>query len=655
MTETKVLKKRVKQQPLQRNVPKKKARALYAACDLETGLLANGARGLGGEFLDACVVCEDRPGKYYHFSGPGKLLEFFARNPQYEYYFHNGSGYDFSYFIPALFKLIDRHKADVSLCKQGKSRIIGMTIKFKNYGKSKQVIVKDSLPLLNMSLDKATSFFAPELPKLSGTIDWEHEVYDKHNVEHIQYLHRDCDGLLAVLIRFASLMDETFGVAPGWTAGSTAIKAWKAHIPENEVYYRNHREVEMFVREGYYGGYVFPGQDRQVNPDVKSIDFNAHFAGIMRKGVAIGAPSHDVEFQPDRRGMWRVICTVPQNDPFPVIPSRDEHGMLQWLGPGSVFTTTVTTDEINYAKTKGYQFEVLEGYWYYREAFPFQEFLSLCEGLELTIGGALKELAKLLRNALYGKFGSSLFNESLELRYDCPSDAGYRPLIDEETGREVAGVVEHAEENDSNYIMPMWAAEITAGARLKLFAVMDAVGAEHVRYCDTDSVKADAEAIDRIIEEGIVVVKPGYGNVKVDDEYDWFQALGTKNYRAKLSARVYAEACAKNPKASRYVGKVKGIPKQALTILHHFLAAHDQDSIVEFNSVNNVLARIKNPDIPISQVRHRKLGGLDHSASWQIDKDGRIHAVVRVMSEAEKQREREKPLWNAIKHKIPIL
>lgn len=638
---------RPKARPLFRTTPKLRERPLYAACDLETGLLKDGTHGLGGEFLDACIKLEDRPGVYFHFRSMGKMVEFFATHPQYEYYFHNGSGYDFSYFVPSIYKLMEKNKATLSLCKQGKSRVIGMTIKFRNYGKSKQVVIKDSLPLLNMSLEKAAEFFAPDLPKLSGSINWETEVYDKHNKTHLAYLHRDVDALLAIMVRFNVLCNETFGTSPGWTAGSTAVKAWKAHIPEGAAYYRCHKETEKFIRRGYFGGYVFPGHDIKVKKKVKSLDVNAMYARAMRLGVAIGTPSHDVVFQPDKRGMWRVIAHAPKKLDFPLIPSRDESGALKWEGAGSIFPTTVTTAEINFAQKRGYTFEVLEGYWFYQEAFPFNEFLEKCENLELTVGGALKELAKLFRNALYGKFGSALENDSLELRFDCPDDGRHVPLIDEETGQEVPGIIVCTEENNADYIMPMWAAEITANARMFLFELMEAVGAEHVHYCDTDSVKGDAEAVDAMLATGFVQVKPGYGNVKIDEEYEWFQCLGTKNYRAKLTDACYQAILAKLPpekrdKVSPYIGKVKGIPKQSLTILQHFLASQGVNTKVEFVSVNNILARMRDPGLPVSQARTRTLGGIEHSKSWKVDKEGKISAVVTKYSVFDLQEEREK-------------
>ena len=636
---------RSKIKPLFRTIPPKTKRPLYAACDIETGLLPDGSHGLGGEYLDGCIRLEDKPGMYYHFRSIGKMLEFFANHPQYEFYFHNGSGYDFSYFIPSIYKLIHKKKATLSLCKQGKSRIIGLTLSFQNYGKSKKVVVKDSLPLLNMSLEKAAEFFAPDLPKLSGTIDWEHEVYDKSNKDHIAYLHRDVDALLAIMVAFSKLTDETFGTAPGWTAGSSAVQAWKAHIPEGMVFYRCHREVESFLRNGYYGGYVFPGHDTKVKRKIKSIDVNAMYARAMRKGVSVGVPSHDVEFQRNRPGMWRVIAHAPKNLAFPIIPSRDKNGFLKWEGAGSVFPTTVTRDEIVFAEKRGYTFEVIEGYWFYETAFPFDEFLEKCEQLELTVGGALKELAKLFRNALYGKFGTGLENDSLELRYDCPVDANYVPLVDEETGLEVPGIMVHTEENTSDYVMPMWAAEITSHARMFLFELIEAVGIEHVHYCDTDSVKGDAEAVDAMLATGFVQVKPGYGNVKIDEEYEWFQCLGTKNYRAKLTPACFQAILDKCPEAKReklspYIGKVKGIPKASLTILQHFLASQGYETSVSFSSVNNILARLKDPSLPISTGRHRRLGGIEHSKSWKVTPDGRIKAVVTRYSEIELNEER---------------
>lgn len=586
-------------------------------CDIES-------IGLGGTFADACIVLENEVGKYHHFKNIRSMLEFMAYHCKYEYFFHNGSGYDFSYFIPDLFRLMEKHGAKADLVRQGMNRVIGIQVKFAWNGKKYAITIRDSLPLLNMSLEKAAKAFAPETQKLVGTIDWDKgETYDKHNPAHIAYLHRDCDSLLAVLTRFSILLEQTFHCSAGWTAGSTAIKAWKSCIPDGHVYWRNTSRIEAEIRQAYYGGYVYPGSDRHLHRNVTSVDINAAYAAAMRKGVPVGTPYETDVFEWEFHGIYHVIAHVPDDIPYPCIPSRDEHGSLLWATGD--FYTTITIEEVMFGMERGCTFECLYGYVWRDLEYPFNEFLEKCEEMELAQGGMMKDLAKLLRNALYGKFGSKLHNTAITLSHDVPVDEGWRPVINEETGEMVVGLIEKEELNDADYVQPAWAVYITMWQRLTLFRLMEAVGVACVRYCDTDSVKADADAIDRMVRSGYAQVRTGYGHIKIDEEYLWFQCLGTKNYRGLKTS-------------GDFVDKTKGIPHKALGPLVHFLAAHEREVVVQFDSVNNILARIKNPDLPVSMRRHRTIGKADKSKSWQVKADKSVRPVHRTLDAATRKR-----------------
>lgn len=596
--------------PLTHEIYREKYLELIAACDLETD-------GLGGKLLDACVVLDGDP-TYYHFNDIGKLFQFFREHARYTFYFHNGAGYDFSYFAEEILDLGEREPIRTLLVKQGQARVIGMKLVFPGKGNQKRTVtLKDSLPQLIMSLKKAAEYFAPEFPKLDIGLA-EGETYDPSNPEHVAYLHRDCDALLAVLKRYYSLIDDTFGVSPGWTAGSTAVHAWKAHIPEGIVYYRCQPQDEEEIRHGYYGGYCYPGHDILLHHDVVSIDINAAYAAAMRKGVPVARTpvrcSTPEEFEEFRHlyGVWEVIATIPKSIPFPIVPSRDRHGNMRWAT--GRFKTWITSQEIVYSEARGCRFDILRGYGYRNLEYPFNDFLQKCEYLELALGGAVKQLIKTVRNAFYGKFGSKLEDSRLEIMRQFPDDEKYRPLINPETGEIVQYLVEFMEENNSNYVMPIWATYITMWERLFLFDLIEAVGPEHVFYCDTDSIKGDASAILSLLERGVVSCEPGYGNVKVDEQYEWFQCLGAKNYRGKLVT-------------GEYIGKIKGIPKNALYALNHFLAAHGQTTQAMFSSVNGVLPRLKDETTPMVTRRARTLGNVDHSASWVKSKEGLLRPI----------------------------
>src|SRR5260221_1445091 len=581
--------------------PKKRKTKLIAAFDIETV-------GLGGEFIEGCISYEDKPGEHPLVSTSSSLFDTILCDPGYIYYAHNGGGYDFCYLIDHILRIRNACGSDgrVDPIRQGTSRIIGFKI---TIGK-KRYDIRDSFAIIPTSLRKAADFFAPDLPK-SDAINFEAgEVYNPNNPLHREYLYRDCDALIAVVKSYANKVRELFGTELGYTAGSTAMNAWQAYIPEGFVYWRLSKKNEEWARVAYYGGYVHPGYEIGPHGDVISIDLNAAYAASMRKGVPVGNPFGTYKYYPDMFGIYEVIAHVPHDIPFPIIPSRDSHGMLQWCS--GTFRTRITSTEIEFAKQRGCSFDILEGLVWEKWEYPFDEFLNKCEKMELE-GGVLKEIAKLQRNALYGRFGTKLEQESIVLSEREPGEH-YAPVIDEQTGEPKWGLWTIRERCNPGYIQRAWAATITMHQRLKLFELMEGVGIEHFRYADTDSIKGDARAVEGLVSKGLVSVQPGYGHVKVDERYEWFECLGVKNYRGiKVDGS--------------YVGKTKGIPKRFCTPeLMEQASRLGISEKIYFRGMNAPMQLLLGKKKEVSMMRNRRIGSLVNSQSWRVH-DGKIRPV----------------------------
>lgn len=583
---------------------RKKKLAPIAAFDIET-------EGMGGPFIEGAIAYCDRPTEYILVNNPAQLLAAIIDEPGYIYYAHNGAGYDFSYLVHDLLKYQQETGCTIDLIKQGASRIIGIKIKRE---KQKTIELRDSLAILPMSLAKAAEAFAPDLPKLHS-IDFEHgEVYDPANSLHRDYLFRDVDSLIVVVVRYAAKIFDVFGTQLGFTAASTALMAWQASIAIGHTYFRMHKSIEQWVREAYFGGYVYPGNERGIFTDCVALDFNAAYAAIMRKGVPCGTPAFTTRYEPDKPGIYEVDIIVPRSIKYPFIPSRDERtGQLRWCT--GEFSTRITSLEIEFALRRGCTVNVRCGYvWFWLE-YPFNAFLDKLEALELAAkeAGEEYETYKLQRNSLYGKFGTRPTQEHLTLSADIVPDS--HQYVNEDTGEIVEYLWITHEESNQAYIQPHWAAWITAGQRLRLFALMEGIGIEHVRYADTDSVTGDRELVNQAIAQGYASVGSSYGQVKVDKEFIWFQCLGVKNYRGLLAD-------------GSFIGKVKGIPRKLLTMAYFDQAAfYGQSDPIAFTSTHGPLQLIKGKVVTLSEVRTRRIGGLQNSLSWRVDSSGKINGV----------------------------
>src|SRR5436190_1178059 len=63
--------------------------------------------------------------------------------------------------------------------------------------------------------------------------------------------------LLHAYKNFTSIMRMTFGIRPGVTIGSTAMRAFLTTLPETHVHYRQSKGVDKLAREAYFGGLTF--------------------------------------------------------------------------------------------------------------------------------------------------------------------------------------------------------------------------------------------------------------------------------------------------------------------------------------------------------------------------------------------------------------
>lgn len=587
-------------------------------------------RGLGGEFLVAAIWTSD--GHRELFTRLQDFFEWVLDHPWYRFLAHNAVGYEFAYIAPLLYDhFASRDNCSIEPTIQGDARIVQFRITYHEpaHGSEGQkrgrgrprtkpaeriIDLRDTLCLFSMSLAKVADAFCPELPKLKEVIDFEKETWDIENPLHIEYVFRDCEIVLRAYQRHWQNIVEAFGVPLGVTAGSTALKAFKATIPEGHAYYRLRKEVEDFVREAYYGGLVLPGHSVGDWGATGSVDVNGAYAFQMgQHEFPIGTPFSTHRYHPDLVGFYRVRATVPNEIyttlGFNPLPKKDKEG-LSW--PSGEFETYVTSPEIEYARKKGCTVEVIEGYAFTRTEKIFDQFVQTCQRMELAEGGAYKPSIKQIRNSGYGKFGSKDTHKTL--KFSRERLYGYEPVLIEATGQEIPYLFVGDEVTDADYMMPHWAALITAYERLYLMGFMEecyARGARNV-YCDTDSIKTDLPIIGDMLDRGILPTGPTYGNFKVEETCTHFILLGGKCFYGDTG----------DP--DKPLMKAKGIPKYRLKPEVYLEAMRNERTELHFVSVKSVMSIIKERSHVQPIERKRKITDIRNSWAWSIDGEGRI-------------------------------
>ena len=614
-----------------------------AAFDLET-------KGLAGEFITGAITTTDSQRLLFH--SLTDLFEWIVNNPNYLYLAHNASGYEFSYLAPLVYDWFTTNTgASVQPVLQGDTRIIQLTLTFphgiegsaKSTSKSRkskptEIVIRDTLCLFNMSLEQVAEAFCPELPKLTGTIDFEKEDFNPENDNHIAYVFRDCDIVLLAYERFAKNMAEVFGSPLGITAGGTAINAFRTTIPEGHVYYRVGEEADAFIRKAYYGGLVLPGRNIGNWGAVGSIDVNGAYAYQMaRHEFPIGTPTGTLRYVPGYIGFYHCVACVPatvfDTYGYNPVPRRDSGGLV-W--PTGTFETYISSIEMEYAQERGCTFDVLCGYIFTRTEHVFGPFIEKCQQMELAENGKYKPTIKLNRNALYGKFGAKSEHDTIIFASESPKSGNFIGFTLKDTGAMVEGMYTTKEKSDADYMIIQWAALITAYERLYVMGFIEEAykrGAKNV-YCDTDSVKCDLAILVSMVEDGFVPMGNKYGEFKLEDICSEFIVLGSKCF--------YGELEKPDKKGNSKIVKAKGIPTkqikkraketyvEAMEALERPVAKtkkakkNEESREIKFISVKAPLSIFKEKSSVKPIERKRKITDIRNSYSWQYA-NGKIY------------------------------
>lgn len=593
---------------LGRNI-KKDLKYPIGAFDIETVPFDKKGTSLYGKYADGFLKYEDDE-TFYRCPTVESLWERIIARKNVILYAHNIE-YESNYLIDVI---PEDQKMQVIL--QGDTHIIGFILYFEDG----VIELRDSMALVPMSLGDATKAFKTTS---KGDIGLKKgQIYNPDNPVHQEYCRNDVRCTIEVVNKVRDLQREVFGCGIGWTAASTAMAAWRSTIPKGVKYHRMSESRENFCRSGYYGGFVYPGRDSHKHGYTISNDRNAAYAACMKQAFPVGKGRTVVEFEEGKLGIYDV--KVYNDGKFPVLPYK-QNGQLMW--PQGSFRTTVTSEEIEYARSLGIEVEIVIGMVWDKVEYPFLEFIEKCEYLEYNFP-EMKAFIKLLRNALYGKFGSKLM-----VFEACVTDdilEGWTALVNPKTGYVNFRLWTREKINDAEYVQPHWAAFVTARERIWLFEIIHTIGVEFVYYCDTDSVKADGYRVEQCMKEGLFeVADKKYGACKVDEEYEWFQCLGLKMYHGELTDEYYQKMLEKDKDTKKMKMRAKGISGKYLSTQLFEDAYEGVYKEVKFSegAANSTFVRMKR-GLPMRREVARKMTNRFNSKAWDFRPDGSVHPIV---------------------------
>jgi hypothetical protein len=462
-----------------------------AAFDTETN-------GLDGELLFATAYHEDMAeAACGEFRTIDEFLDwlfdpenFDEKVLQKTYWYSHNAEYDWRYLLPYFKRYKDIYKivpVERAAGKFFELKVFHKTKLGRNGKPLKITTFRDSMALFPKSLKDFTSSFAPTYKKQD--IGLSFRKFNPRLKEHRAYARNDVIGLVRALQAFDEKLFEAYSVHIKGTTASTAYAAMLRCLPDGVYYNRVSKSAEAWLRQAYYGGVVSINAGvSEPNHGVTVFDINASYPAAMRLGVPGGKPRETTEYRADLPGVYHARVTIVEGTVLPIVPYRDDVSMA-W--PTGTFETCLTSIEIEYCRDAfGAVFEIIEGFVFDDGiCYPFADFVDKCERLRGEYAGTpTSDVVKLMQNSVYGRFGMRPEGNEVVIDFDGPPDETWCCTIDSDTGVIVPDAYYREVERDAEYMMPHWAAWITANARIALDTYTRLAGAENVLYRDTDSI-----------------------------------------------------------------------------------------------------------------------------------------------------------------------
>jgi len=402
------------------------------------------------------------------------------RYEDYVCYAHFGGIFDFLFLLG--FFIIDERLMPSSLIPRG-SGLLSFDLEFDHPHRKRPIKFNfsDSSALLPFGLKSLTDNF--DVPVKKGT--WDHTKTTHASKELLEYMESDCKGLYQVIEKFADwpLIKRAGRTS---TIAGQAMKVFRLFLKE-PLHSISSKEVDNFVREGYFGGRteifkpLFPGGKGK---KLYYFDVNSLYPTVMKK---YDMPDKFIgyfrEYDPKSLGFWRCRVEVPEDIKIPCLGKRIDG---KFIFPVGKITGVWTTLELNLAKKHGCKVYVEYGAKFTNAGKIFEEYVddlySIRKKAEpLSVDDVL---CKLLLNALYGRFGLNCEKENLSF------DSGQEGFIPtrEFKYKGVPLRIGKIPVTLDTWTNPAIAAWVTSCARVHMMKTCYLECADELYYTDTDSI-----------------------------------------------------------------------------------------------------------------------------------------------------------------------
>lgn len=340
----------------------------------------------------------------------------------------------------------------------------------------KKVRFIDSLKKIPLSVKAMAKAY--KLPIEKGDIDYM--MYRPFGYQptknELHYIRHDTEIVARVLkIHFEQGMDKL-------TAPADAMAQYQKTVKFEEVFctrwYQSHPLEERFCRRAYCGGISW------VDPDIKGkvvrhgivYDYNSMYPSVMLTyPFPVGYPVRWYDKPPAGYDLYiahafvkierKAGCPACIRDPI-------RNTWIETSYEGELWLTSVDVELLlqNYYESEGGYILLKDGYAWKGKTGIFTDYITYWRQVKETSSGGLRQIAKLMLNSLYGKFGTNPLRRHKIPDMDSEEKISYH-LSEYEQGRTYCVAV---------------ACFVTAYARRELVrGIHNTIG---FCYCDTDSI-----------------------------------------------------------------------------------------------------------------------------------------------------------------------
>lgn len=446
------------------------------SCDIET--IKDPDESMRVWLVDAC---EAESYNHHTFINLSEFFEWLSLQEDSTLYFHNLK-HDGPFLVYWLYRHNFKWKYSKKLNKRqyfflvtDMSQWFYGNIVMENGTKIQIIDSYKKIPLKAASIAEAY-----KLPISKGEIDYKQyrPVGYQPTEEEVSYIHRDSEIIARALdIHFKNGMLKL-------TAPADALAMYKTTVDFENLFcsrwYISHPLEEKFCRKAYCGGISW------VNPEIKNIevrhgfvyDYNSMYPSVMLMyAYPVGYPVRWYDKVPKGYDLYIAHChvSIERKAGCPAcIRNPVTNTWIETSYEGELWLTNVDVELLlqNYYVGESGYIILEDGYCWHGKKGIFDDYINYWRNIKETSTGALRQLAKLMLNSLYGKFGTNPERKHKDINFDADGMMHYS-ITEIETGKTYNVAV---------------AAFVTAYARRELvMGIHNTVG---FCYCDTDSIHA---------------------------------------------------------------------------------------------------------------------------------------------------------------------